>query len=766
MQATVRQGRETRKRRNPARGSEGKVGEVTEAHVGKGSVGIRAFEDLVGGCGTRWEALPPDPVAGKGGGPENDRRTGWERIGPFAGYVSSARARKGSVCMSDRKSLPDVVPSERIQAVRGPEERDRRGRNAMGRNRRWFVAGIGARGGAETVVAPMICGLVVVVVVGWGWNSPAYAQGTRALPSPSSDVPKEWLTKAEETGFVETPRYDETMAYGRKLAKSSPWIRVESFGKSPEGRQLGLVIASKDGAFTPAAAKKGGKLVVLVQNCIHAGECDGKDASLMLLRDMAITKTREALLEHVTLLVIPIFNVDGHERFSAFSRINQNGPREMGWRTTAQNLNLNRDYMKADAPEMRAWLALWNEWQPDFHFDNHVTDGGDWQYDITFDADTHETNSPHLAGWLEETLYPHLFATLEADGHVPAVYFNPTDWRDPRKGIESSGFPPRFSQAYVALRNRPSLLVEMHALKPYRTRVIGNYQVMVRTLELLNREVDSLRAVIRRAENETVAAGGEDGASLVLTVKNSEKSDPLLFKGFAVGHELSELSGAVRTFYDNTKPSNFETTWRRETEPELTVTLPKAYLIPAAWSDLIDRLSMHGLVVERLEKPQTFTIEEYELTDVKFADRPFEGRFAPTFKTSSRTAERTFGPGTALVRLDQPNAKVAVHLLEPQAPDSFVKWGFFNTIFEQKEYSEGYVLEALAREMLDADAALRAEFLEKVQSDRAFAASARERLYFFYRRSPYWDDRLNVYPVARVVGKARDAQDSDVKSSR
>ncbi len=327
------------------------------------------------------------------------------------------------------------------------------------------------------------------------------------LNNPSVEVPTAWLTTAERSEFRRTSRYAEAASYCRRLAAAADWIDYQSFGSSGEGRELPLLIVSNEAAFTPAAARASGKLVVLAQSCIHPGECAGKDASLMLLRDIAVTKTRGDLLDHVILLVIPIFNPDGHERFSPYSRINQHGPEAMGWRVTSRNLNLNRDYMKADAVEMRAWLALWNAWDPDLHFDNHSTDGGDWQYDLMFAADTHQAAAPQVAQWLQDALYPRLLPALEADGHVAMTYFGLVDSKDPAKGIRSGGFGPRYSTGYASIRNRPSILVETHALKTYRTRVIAHYNIMLHTLEVLNRDPDSLRRATREADAAAATLG-------------------------------------------------------------------------------------------------------------------------------------------------------------------------------------------------------------------------------------------------------------------
>jgi len=490
-----------------------------------------------------------------------------------------------------------------------------------------------------------------------------------------------------------------------------------------------------------------------VQNCIHAGECAGKDASLMLLRDIAVTKSRSSLLDNVILLVIPIFNVDGHERFSPYSRINQNGPEAMGWRVTSRNLNLNRDYIKADAVEMRAWLRLWNTWRPDLHFDNHTTDGGDWQYDLTYSIDRHAIAARPVVEWLDKDLFPDLLPALKADGHVTLPYFGLADSKEPAKGVRSGGwFAPRLANCYVTLRNRPSILVETHMLKPYRTRVIAHYNIMLRVFEELNRNPQALRTAVRAADRATIDLGGSSKAdrTLPIRVEQDDNEVPLVFKGFAYRRTPSEISGDDRIVYDNTKPVDIETTWRSTARVSKEVSLPRAYIIPPQWTEAIDLARLHGLECERLTKPVTAEFASYRFEDVTFAERPFEGRVQARF-TSKRTVEkRTYLAGSVVVRLDQPAAKIAVHLFEPEAPDSLVSWGFFNAIFERKEYAEGYILERLAREMLAADPELAEEFEAKLREDRKFAASPGARLEFFYKRSQYWDASIGVYPVGRI----------------
>ena len=300
--------------------------------------------------------------------------------------------------------------------------------------------------------------------------------------------PDQWRTYAEQTNYRETGRYEETVDFCRRLAAASPYAHYTSFGVTGEGRELPLLIVSRDRAFTPDAARRSGKALVLVQNCIHSGECEGKDASLALARDILITGTQANLLDHVNLLILPIFNADGHERRSPFGRINQNGPNEMGWRTNAVNLNLNRDYAKADSVEMQAWLRLWNAWQPDLFIDDHTTDGHEHQYDWFYAATMDQDVAQPVGAWVRETLLPGILPVLDQASHASLPYSFPRDPKDLSKGVVAlEPMPPRFSTGYGGVCNRPSLLVETQAPRPYGRRVQVTYEVLLNTLTTVNR---------------------------------------------------------------------------------------------------------------------------------------------------------------------------------------------------------------------------------------------------------------------------------------
>jgi hypothetical protein len=566
----------------------------------------------------------------------------------------------------------------------------------------------------------------------------------------SQNIPDKWLTPYELSGFKSTPRYEETMAYCRKLEKASPWIKVINFGKSPQGRDLPLVIASKEKAFDPKRAWKTNKAIVLIQNGIHAGEIDGKDACLMLLRDIAITKTKLSLLDHVILLIIPIYNVDGHERFGPYNRINQKGPEQMGWRVTAQNLNLNRDYIKADAPETQAWLKLFNAWLPDFFVDCHVTDGADYQHAVTYGIETHDNVAQPVRSWIKEKYLPVLSNLKTGDVPVaPYIFFR--DNNDARKGLIGGTAPPRFSTVYVSLQNRPGLLIETHMLKDYKTRVTGTYQLLDATLEQLNREYQSLRSAVRRADEET-ADGVVNPFPLQFDLVDTPNGTVHLY-GYKSITQKSYVSGTDRLIF-TADPFDTIVPQYDSIKVKSSVIPPVAYLIPPQWQQVIERLKLHGLQLERLKTPARLDAEFYKFSTAKWQEAPFEGHHQVSYKVEKFVQSRLFHSGTVVLWLHQRAAKVAIHALEPEAPDAFSAWGFFDAIFEQKEYAEDYVMEAVAEQMLHEDSHLQSEFVEKLKSDTTFAKSPSARLNFFYQHSPYWDEQMNIYPVARLMSKA------------
>jgi len=562
----------------------------------------------------------------------------------------------------------------------------------------------------------------------------------------------DWTTFYEQSNCRRTPDYEQTVTYCKRLADASPWLRYTTFGTSARGRGLPLVIADRRGNFTAGDVRKTENVVFLIQGCIHAGECDGKDAGMMLIRDIAVRKERESLLDNVTILFIPIFNVDGHERFGPYNRANQNGPEEMGWRTTAANLNLNRDFLKADAPEMRAWLALYTDWLPEFFADCHVTDGADYQYVITYAMENLGSMDPDVSAWTTETFLPPLNTKMNSVGFPLIRYNSYRKWHDPKSGIVCWASPPRFSTGYAAIQNRPAILVETHMLKDYQTRVAGTYELLAGTLEILNAEHKQLRRLVRDAD-QFAATPEFRREPLGLTFTSTSDSVMIDFLGYEYEVVDSDVTGGKWHRFSD-RPETFRVPLFNDLEPASSVTLPEAYVIPPEWTEVIERLSLHGIQFTRLAEKWTVPVSSYQLTDPEWRSSPYEGRFTAKYQIRVITDVRAYPAGSVVVDMNQRAARVAAHILEPAGGDSYVKWGFFNAIFEQKEYVESYVIEEYARAMLEQDENLRKEFEEKKASDEKFAGDPSRIRRWFYERTPFWDDHIGLYPIGLIYERS------------
>lgn len=568
----------------------------------------------------------------------------------------------------------------------------------------------------------------------------------RSLRESTEAAPPGWLTHAEKTGFRETGAYDEAVRFYRRLAEAAPRrARLVEIGRSSEGRPLYLFIASRDGAFTPEAARRTGKPAVLLQNGIHPGENGGKDAAMMLLRDILVTRRLEGLLEAVIVLSIPVFNPDGHERVSPWNRINENGPAQMGFRVTARRLNLNRDYLKADAPEMRAWLRMYTAWLPELLVDNHVTDGGDAQYDVTLAAHTEQDIAAPAGAWVKEQFLPVLFQRLEASGHVPGFYIEGRAAGG--KALAVMTATPRYSTGYAAAQNRAALLVETHSLKSFRARASAHYDVMRAALEI----AASSGAALRRAaeESDKAQASVRPGTPVFLEGAPAGPGEPYTVRGLRAEPAASPVSGGTVLRYTPEK-ADTPAALVRTLEPRVAPHAPHGYVVPREWGEIIELLRLHGVSMIPLEKPVEGEFETVRFLEVKFAAAPFEGRFrVAAFRTEPARIRRTLPAGSVYVPVAQRAGKAAMHLLEPEAPDSALRWGFFHAIFEQKEYFSDFVFEPFARKMLENNPELRQEFERKLASDPAFAGNPRARLLWLYQRSPYAEPDKDLYPVLR-----------------
>ena len=567
------------------------------------------------------------------------------------------------------------------------------------------------------------------------------------------------ITLAEESAFRCTGRTEEVTRLCAAFAAAWPHaVRNLDFGRSAQGRPMRALLACRvDPRTVP---------VLLLQGGIHPGESDGKDAGFIALRELLRGTAAAGVLERLAILFVPAFNVDGHERFGRWNRPNQNGPEETGWRTTAQNLNLNRDYTKADTPEMRALLALIRAWDPLVCADLHVTDGADFQPDVSLQAEPINQGDAELypAGRL---LRDALIERLAAQGSLPLPFYPDLAVEDdPASGFLLTVYSPRFSTGYFPQRNRFTVLVETHSWKDYATRVRVTRNTIVALAELLAAHGAAWQAAVARADAAAARLGGtevvldyssgwREGASGQRTDAGGAQGEALIeFPGYAYTRELSPISGEPVTVYDPQTPQLWRVPFRDRVLPSLSVRAPQGgYLVPRGWAAVIGgRLAAHGIVALPLVAPTAaLAVEAFRATAAQFATHPFEGRQRVGLTGAWAPETQDLAPGDLFVPIAQPLARLVMHLLEPQAPDSLASWGFFNACFEPKEYLEPYVAEQIAQSLLAGDPHLEAEFRQRLQQDPAFAADPAARREFFLRRHPSWDAQLNRYPIVRVA---------------
>jgi hypothetical protein len=571
--------------------------------------------------------------------------------------------------------------------------------------------------------------------------------------SAASDAPAHpnLRTVAEQSGNQRTGRFAEIErlcpAYQQTWPKQ---VRCFEFGRTPEDRPMLALVASADGVLDADAAHRAQRPIVFMQGGIHAGESDGKDAGLHVLREMLDGTTAKGALAAVTFLFVPVLNADGHERFGRWNRPNQVGPEEMGWRTTAQNFNLNRDYVKADAPEMQAVLRLMTEWDPILFTDLHVTDGAQFEHDVSYSVAPTHAGDPDLRR-SASALRDELLQRMRDAGSLP-IDFYPSFARDddPASGFAVGVGPKRFGTEYWGARNRIGVLVETHSWKDYPTRVRITRNSIIAMMEMAARDGRKWLQAAKTADENSARAGG---TSVALSYENTARVRTLEFRGYEYTREPSPISGALLTRYNPKKPQIWRIPLFDEVQPKATVTAPRGgYIVPAAYAQIVgEKLALHGVEFRKLTSASAAVdAEVLRATKVTYSPATFEGHTTLTLEGQWARERRDVPTGSLFVPIAQARSVMLMTLLEPQDPDALVSWGFFNTAFERKEYMEAYVAEDVAKEMLKKDAALRQEFAKRLSEDPEFARSPAARLEFFYRRHSSWDEKLNLYPVYRV----------------
>lgn len=560
--------------------------------------------------------------------------------------------------------------------------------------------------------------------------------------------PADWRTPFEKGNGNTTATYAECIDYYKRLDAAYPEITLREAGTTDIGQPLHEVVVSLDGDADPASVRAKNRRVVFIQNGIHPGEPEGIDASMMLVRDFVQKKELRRQLENVTLVLIPIYNVDGALNRNSTTRANQNGPEQYGFRGNARNLDLNRDYIKQDSRNARSFATLFQRWQPEVFVDTHTSNGADYQYTMTLIDTQRDKLHPTLSQYMLQRLLPALYAGMEKK-KWPLTPYVDFEGRTPESGLRGFLESPRYSTGYTTLFNTLGFVTETHMLKEFAPRVRVTYDFLALLIRTVHQDAAQIKQARAAADQQTRAQ-----TDFPLTWQlDTTQIDRFSFRGYEGRTKPSEVSGQPRLYYDRkapfTRPVNYYHTYR----PTTTVRRPAAYIIPQAWGEVLDRLRLSGVQLQRLRRDTTLTAEVYYVEDYKTSPRPYEGHYLHSqVKLRADQQPLAFRKGDYVAVLNQPAVRYLVETLEPQATDSFFNWGFFDSILQQKEHFSGYVFEDLAAELLRRDPQLRQQLEARKQADSKFAKDAAAQLDFVYRRSPHYEKSYLRYPVARWLG--------------
>ncbi|MDB5091679.1 MAG: Zinc carboxypeptidase [Mucilaginibacter sp.] len=540
-----------------------------------------------------------------------------------------------------------------------------------------------------------------------------------------------------------TATYSEVIAYYQKLAAANPQIRLFNYGTTDIGKPLTLVVLSRDKIFDPALIKKQNKRVLLINNGIHPGEPEGIDASMMFARDLL---KKNALPKNVVICMIALYNIDGNMN-RGLSRVSQNGPRAYGFRGNYRNLDLNRDFIKADSRNALAFEQIVNTWKPEVFLDNHTSDGADYQYVMTLIETQKDKQNPILANYTSKTLTPDLYKRMKKGGYEMIPY-GAGERGLPDSGIVSFLETPRFATGYTAQRNIISYITETHMLKAFDKRVYATYDFEQHLVDIFERDAKLIGELKQKADEQVI---NQKTFALDWDV-DMNKVDTITFKGYAALYKPSDVSGLKRLYYDRNQPyTKFVKYWNSYKATD-SVNKPLAYIIPQAWGKIIDLFKLNSVAMHRLKHDTTIALQMYYIEDYKTPQKPFEGHYLHSnVKLNPVDTKVKFYEGDYVVYTNQPLNRYIVETLEPQGVDSFFAWNFFDSVLGEKEYFSNYVFEDKAAEMLKTDTGLKKKLEDAKAKDPKLANSAAAQLNFIYRNSIYFEKTYLRYPVGRLL---------------
>lgn len=542
-----------------------------------------------------------------------------------------------------------------------------------------------------------------------------------------------------------TATYAEVMAYYPKLVKQYPQqVKLFNYGSTDIGKPLTLVVVSKDGIFNPAKIKQQNKRVILINNGIHPGEPEGIDASMMLVRDLL---QKKKLPNDVVVCFIALYNIDGSLN-RGVSRVSQNGPRAYGFRGNYRNLDLNRDFIKADSRNALAFMKILNTWQPDVFLDNHASNGADYQYVMTLIETQKDKQQPLLAEYTAKTLSPELYKRMAKSGYEMIPYVESMK-RTPDSGIVAFLETPRFSTGYTVQHNIISYVTETHMLKPYDKKVYATYEFMQHLIDVCQRDARQIGELKQRADEQVK----KQNTFALNWDLDDQKFEMIPFKGYQAGYKPSGISGLNRLYYDRSKPYTKEIKYYNTYKPTITADKPIAYVIPQAWGKIIDLFKLNKVAMRRLTHDTTLAVQTYYIADYKTGARPYEGHYLHNnVKLNTVNNNRVkFYEGDYVVYTNQAINRYIVETLEPQGVDSFFAWGFFDSMLNQKEHYSDYVFEDIAFEYLKKHPELQKQLDDEKAKNPQLAQSGAAQLEYVYRNSPFYENTYMRYPVGRLL---------------
>ena len=554
----------------------------------------------------------------------------------------------------------------------------------------------------------------------------------------------DFTTRFEKSNGLETATYHETIQYYKNLAEKYPQISIQAIGETDSGEPLHIVTLNMNGTTDDFEALRENNRILLINNGIHPGESDGIDATMMLYRDIVEEKIKTP--KRTILVTIPIYNVGGSLNRNSTTRTNQNGPKAYGFRGNARNYDLNRDFIKNDTKNARTFAQIFHLVQPDVFIDNHVSNGADYQYTLTHLFTQHNKLGGGLGDFLHNEMMPQLEQKLNAKDWDITPYVNVFN-RTPEAGFTQFMDSPRYSTGYTTLFNTLGMMVETHMLKPYKQRVEGTYELMKSMIEITEEQGDKI-ASIRTDQLNNWNVGDHYPLNWMV---DSSKTSTLQFKGFEGEMIPSEITGAKRLKFDKSKPFTKEVIYQNYFTALDSVAIPKAYVIPQGWHNVIDLLKLNNIQLTEIKKDTTLTVESYKIGNYQTRKTAYEGHYShynTTVKSSNESV--SFRKGDYIVNTEQKGIRYLLETLEPTAPDSFFNWNFFDTILQQKEGFSPYVWEDKAQELLNNNPKLKMEFNVKISYDEEFANNWYAQLDWLHKQSENYEKAHLQYPIYRL----------------